>query len=107
GFGVAARSLVDTQIASAFAGLQDQIGYGRMIHQLLGITIDKGSQFTDWKRRALSDAQLRYALDDVRHLPRAWGELRGRLERTGRLDWAREESDRLARGAAVRRPPEL
>jgi ribonuclease D len=105
-YGVTARGLLDTQIASAFAGLADQIGYARLVQQLFGASIDKGHQHTDWKRRPLADAQLRYALDDVRHLPAAWRELSGRLEARGRVAWAREESDRLARGAAHRRTPE-
>ena len=104
--GTVARRLIDTQIASAFAGLADQIGYGKMVQHLLGIALDKGSQFTDWKRRPLREAQLRYAADDVRHLQRAWQALRGRLEQRGRLAWAIEESERLAASAGVRRPPE-
>jgi ribonuclease D len=106
GFSLSAQRLVDTQIASGFAGLADQIGYGRMVQQLFGATIDKGSQHTDWKRRPLSDKQLRYALDDVRYLLPAWRELRRQLEERGRVEWAREESERLARSAAQRRPPE-
>ena len=105
-YGVSAHNLIDTQIASAFAGLADQIGYARLVQQLFGAAIDKGHQHTDWKRRPLSDAQLRYALDDVRHLPAAWRELEARLAARGRVPWAREESDRLARGAAQRRTPE-
>lgn len=105
-FGVEARGLLDTQIAAAFAGIADQIGYGKMVQQLLGVPIDKGSQHTDWTRRPLSDAQLVYALDDVRHLPAAWAELRGRLERLGRLPWTLEESARLATGSSQRRPPD-
>jgi len=105
-FGLTARRLVDTQIASAFAGLADQIGYARMAQKLFGASIDKGHQHTDWKRRPLSDAQLRYALDDVRHLLAAWRHLEAKLEERGRVDWAREESDRLARSSAQRRVPE-
>ena len=104
--GLTARHLVDTQIASAFAGLADQIGYARMVQKLFGVSIDKGHQFTDWKRRPLSDAQLRYAFDDVRHLLPAWRDLQARLAALGRDDWAREESERLARSAAQRRAPD-
>lgn len=105
-YGVSARRLIDTQIAAAFAGLADQVGYARLVQQLFQVAIDKGPQHTDWKRRPLSDVQLRYALDDVRHLLAAWRELGGRLAARGRLEWAREESERLARGAAQRRTPE-
>jgi len=105
-YSVTARGFVDTQIAASFAGLPDQIGYGRMVQHLFGVALDKGSQHTDWRRRPLSERQLRYALDDVRHLLAAWEALRGRLDARGRLSWAREESQRLAESVAQRRPPD-
>lgn len=104
-FGIVARGLYDTQIAAAFLGLGDQVGYAGLAAKLAGIEIDKGSQFTDWLRRPLSDRQLRYALDDVRHLPALWTELARRLEDAGRLGWVAEESQRLAETAAGRADP--
>ena len=105
-FGVVARSLYDTQIAAAFAGLGDQVGYAGLADRLLGVAIDKGPQFTDWLRRPLAERQLRYALDDVRHLPALWAELERRLGESGRLGWVAEESQRLAEQAASRPDPE-
>jgi len=105
-FGVEARTVVDTQIAAAFLGVGDQVGFTTLVERTVGAELDKGAQFTDWLRRPLSDEQLRYALDDVRYLLPAWAALRRRLADRGRLDWVREESDRLAREAARRRPPE-
>ena len=97
--GIVARAFWDTQIAAAFLGIGEQIGYGRLVAQSLGVTIDKGAQFTAWLDRPLSERQLRYAADDVRYLPRIWAALRADLEVRGRLSWVREESDRLAAGA--------
>jgi ribonuclease D len=105
-YAVTAYSFIDTQIAASFAGLPDQIGYGRMVQFLFGVMLDKGPQHTDWRRRPLSDRQLRYALDDVRHLLAARDALRLRLEQRGRLAWAREESQYLAESVSQRRPPE-
>ena len=65
---VRAGSFMDTPIAAAFAGVAEQIGYANLVDRVLGKKLDKGSQFTDWMRRPLSDTQLRYALDDVRYL---------------------------------------
>ncbi|HTM20316.1 MAG TPA: HRDC domain-containing protein [Kofleriaceae bacterium] len=95
-FGVRAHNFWDTQIAAAFVGLGEQIGYGRLVESLLGIELDKGAQFTAWLKRPLSERQLDYARADVLHLPALWAELRARLERGGRLDWVAEESERLA-----------
>jgi ribonuclease D len=105
-FDIVARGIHDSQIAAAFLGLGDQIGYANLVESLLGTTLDKGAQFTDWCRRPLSDEQLRYAFDDVRYLLRFWPDLHRRLEESGRLAWVQEETERLAENAATRTPPE-
>lgn len=105
-FGLAGRNVYDTQIAAAFLGLGDQIGYGGLVATLLGVELDKGAQFTDWCRRPLSAEQLRYAFDDVRYLAALWPRLRRRLEEAGRLAWVEEETEDLAATAATRTPPE-
>ncbi len=106
-YGVTAGAFMDTQIAAAFAGVSEQIGYGNLVDRVLGKKLDKGPQFTDWMRRPLSTKQLRYALDDVRYLMPVWNYLKSRLERDGRAGWAQEESDGMAQGAATRRSAEL
>tara|TARA_R110002096_G_scaffold44526_13_gene120502 strand:- start:86296 stop:87486 length:1191 start_codon:yes stop_codon:yes gene_type:complete len=106
-YDVKAGAFMDTQIAAAFAGVAEQIGYGNLVDKLLGKKLDKGPQFTDWMRRPLSAKQLRYALDDVRYLMPVWDELRIRLDRAERKAWAQEESDGMAHAAATRRPAEL
>ncbi|GMU41026.1 MAG: 3'-5' exonuclease [Chloroflexota bacterium] len=105
-FQVRGRNVVDTQIGAAFLGFGDQIGYGALVERMSGIHLDKGAQFTEWSRRPLSDEQIRYALDDVRYLPSAWRRLHEDLATRGRLDWVREECDRLAETWAERIPPE-
>jgi ribonuclease D len=105
-FGIMARSFWDTQIAAAFTGMAEQIGYAKLVHALLGVELDKGAQYTAWLERPLSPAQHRYAVDDVRYLARVWALLRARLEALGRLPWVGEESQRLAGDAMPYGPPE-
>lgn len=105
-FGIRGRGIVDTQIAAAFLGLGDQIGYAALVERTAGVYIDKGSQFTEWSRRPLTDEQVKYALDDVRYLPDSWQQLRVDLEAQGRLPWVMQECDRLAETWAERTPPE-
>ena len=105
-FGIRGRGIVDTQIAAAFLGMGDQIGYAALVERTAGVYIDKGSQFTEWSRRPLTDEQVKYALDDVRYLPDSWQQLRVDLEAQGRLAWVMEECDRLAETWAERTPPE-
>lgn len=93
-YGVAMPNVVDTQTMAAFAGLGDQVGLSTLVSELVpGIRLDKEQQWTDWARRPLSDAQLRYADADVRYLASVYVAL---AERLGpRLPWARAESTRI------------
>lgn len=83
--------LFDSQIAAMACGFGDQIGYEPLMRELLGAQIDKGSRFTDWSRRPLSEAQLTYALSDVTHLRAAYPILMERLGKDGRDHWVAEE----------------
>jgi ribonuclease D len=96
-FGVAMPGIVDTQIMAAFAGIGDQIGFAALANELLGLTLDKELQWTNWAARPLSEAQLAYADADVRHLPAIYARLAGRLGE--RLAWARAESAVVAADA--------
>jgi len=104
-FGIRCTSLIDTQIGAAFVGLGEQIGYARLAKEMVDVDIDKGPQWTDWAKRPLSDRQIRYAIDDVRHLLPCWDGLRERLSKKGRVAWVEEESEVLAGIAATPRDP--
>lgn len=83
--------LFDTQIAAALAGHPAQVGYAELVRRLLEREVPKGQTRTDWSRRPLSEAQVEYALDDVRHLLPLRDLLLGELERLGRSGWLAEE----------------
>lgn len=81
----------DTQTAAMALGLGDQIAYDALVREFLDEHVDKGSRFTDWSRRPLTDKQLSYALSDVTYLRDLFPMLRQRLKDKGRLGWAEEE----------------
>ncbi len=83
--------LFDTQIAAMVCGFGDQIGYETLVRKLAKGSIDKSSRFTDWSRRPLSEAQLRYALADVTHLRVIYEQLAAKLDASGRAGWVAEE----------------
>jgi ribonuclease D len=89
-------NLFDTQLAAGFAGLRAQLGYEALLHELLGVRLQKSASFTRWDARPLSAEQVDYARDDVRHILQATTELQERLRSRGRLEWAREECVALA-----------
>ena len=58
----------DTQIAALLLGLPDQTGYGNLVRELLGITLEKLHTRADWSARPLTRDQIKYAADDVIYL---------------------------------------
>ncbi len=99
--------LFDTQIAAMACGYGDQIGYEPLMRGLLNAQIDKGSRFTDWSRRPLSNAQLSYALSDVTHLRDAYPLLKDNLQKQDRTHWVEAETEALYDPSLYRVEPEL
>jgi ribonuclease D len=92
----------DTQIAAAFLGYGGGIGYGALVQAICAVKLDKSLQASDWSRE-LSDAQIDYALDDVRYLSKVSATLRAALADKGRLTWA-EQACAESTLRALRRP---
>ncbi|MGH2541220.1 MAG: ribonuclease D [Ardenticatenaceae bacterium] len=97
--------LFDTQVAAAMVGLGAQVGYARLVESLLGVSLKKSETLTDWSRRPLSNAQIEYALDDVRYLLPLHEALQRRLEALGRERWLEAEWEAMADPDAYRRVP--
>ncbi|MFN3559172.1 MAG: ribonuclease D [Brevundimonas sp.] len=93
--GAMPRPMFDTQVAAMAAGFGDQVSYEALVRQMIRQEVDKGSRFTDWARRPLSEAQLVYALGDVTHLAALYPKLRDRLQKEDRLDWVMAEMEDL------------
>lgn len=93
--GQAPEHLVDLQIGAGLVGFIYPLGHAQLVLQTLGKKIKKGETLTDWRRRPLTSAQIRYAFDDVRYLLPVWKKLESLLEKQNRLRWAQEEFARL------------
>ena len=89
------RPIFDTQVAGMVCGYGDQVSYERLVKDVLGEQVDKGSRFADWSRRPLTERQLDYALADVTHLRELYLHMKTMLERTGRASWLAAEMDIL------------
>ena len=105
-WGALPAPIFDTQIAGALTGLPEQCGYAGAVETLLGVKLEKGHARTDWSRRPLSDAQIRYAADDVRYLVPLYDRLREELAKRGRTDWPRREFDALSQLSLFEPQPE-
>ena len=84
-------NLFDVQIAAGLIGLGYPLGYGPLVGAVLKKRLTKGETLTDWRRRPLSQEQIRYAFDDVRDLLALWKRIDEKLNKLGRSSWAKEE----------------
>jgi ribonuclease D len=83
--GVMAGPVFCTKIASKLTRTYtDRHGLKNLVEELLGESISKQQQSSDWGGPILSEAQRDYAASDVRYLHRLRDELTLRLEREGR-----------------------
>lgn len=87
--------LFDTQIAAGLLGYAPQLGYANLVMELFDVDVPKSHTRADWSRRPLSPEYLHYAAEDVEYLLPAFDLLAERLDKSGRLAWAEEDSAQL------------
>lgn len=83
--------LFDVQIAAGLAGYGYPTSYGNLVRRVLGRQVHGSETRTEWRRRPLTEKQIHYAIEDVRHLLELRDKLTGELRRAGRIGWADEE----------------
>ena len=98
--------IFDTQVAAMVLGYGNSISYDQLVARITGDALDKSHRFTDWTRRPLSDAQLRYAISDVTHLRDVYLALVADLQRRERADWVQDEMRVLTSPDTYRMDPE-
>src|SRR6202035_504572 len=98
--------IFDTQVAAMVLGYGDSISYDQLVQRVTGDVLDKSHRFTDWSRRPLSAAQIRYAISDVTHLREVFLSLSADLQKRGRSEWVGEEMEVLTSPNTYRADPE-
>jgi ribonuclease D len=98
--------IFDTQVAAMVLGYGDSISYDQLVQRITGDALDKSHRFTDWTRRPLSEAQLRYAISDVTHLREVYLKLVEDLRQRGRAEWVEDEMRVLTSPETYRLEPE-
>ena len=88
---IATHPIFCTKIASKLARTYtDKHGLKELVRELEKVELDKTSQCSDWGNvQSLSDAQLKYAANDVRYLLSVYRKLIDMLSREDRYDLAK------------------
>ena len=100
------QRLWDIQVAEGLRGRSFPLGYDAIVKRVLGRQAHGRETRTDWRRRPLSEQQVAYALDDVRHVLEIWDRQKDSLNSQGRLHWATAEFQRMMDEVAAERGPD-
>ena len=96
------QGVFDTMLAAQLLGLK-AFGYGALVEQFCGITLNKGSQKADWSRRPLSQTMIDYAVQDTQYLEPIAEILGKQLEEKGRREWHEQSCARVVASSKILR----
>lgn len=88
-------NIFDTQLANSFLSNNYSISYQGIVEQELGIILEKKETRSNWMRRPLTEAQLKYAALDVEYLIYLYQNQMKLLCKSNKLDWLNEDIQRL------------
>jgi ribonuclease D len=94
------QAVFDTMLAAQLVGLK-AFGYGALVEQFCGITLDKKSQKADWSQRPLSSAMIDYAVQDTQYLEPIAEALGKLLDDKGRREWHEQSCARVVASSRV------
>jgi ribonuclease D len=80
----------DTQLAHAFVSTDFALSYTNLVRTHIGAEMGKAQTRSNWRKRPLTEAQVRYACEDVAHLLELHERLSDRLQNLDRLHWFEE-----------------
>ena len=103
--GATPTALFDTQLAAGFLGYSSP-SLATLAERMLGVRLTKGDRLTDWTQRPLTDAQKKYAGDDVAYLLELHDRIVARLDGCGRRAWAEEECAAMLRRTRTSQDPD-
>ncbi len=102
-FGIRIGKLFDTALAAQLLGYA-ATGLSALLERHFNVKVSKQLQKDEWFRRPLTEAQMSYALNDIRYLVELRERIRRELEKLNRLEWAEEEFALLTKREWKREP---
>jgi len=103
--GVEPINIFDTELGARIAGLP-RVGLQGVVEDILGLSLKKAHSAADWSTRPLPDDWLHYAALDVELLPDLREGIHALLDKSNKLDVAREEFEAVLTFQPPERPPE-
>lgn len=88
-------NIFDTQLANSFLNDDHSISYQSLVEKKLGISLDKKETRSNWIRRPLSEAQLKYAALDVEYLIPLYLDQNTELINSKKNGWLTQDIERL------------
>ncbi|HBF35565.1 TPA: hypothetical protein DDW35_13460 [Candidatus Sumerlaeota bacterium] len=95
----------DTMLAAQLLGYEP-FGLGALVERHFAVVLPKDGQKWDWSRRPLEPRQFAYAANDTRYLEEMVGMIEAELTKLGRLEWHRENCQRMVHAALTATPKE-
>lgn len=89
------QNLVDLQVAEGLRSRSFPISYTALVARVLNEKAGSKETRTDWRRRPLTQQQIKYALDDVKYVLNIWKIQEKELKDLGRISWAEAEFQRM------------
>jgi len=93
-YGWHVNHIFDTRIAAQLLGIK-AFGLAALLEQFFEVKLDKKHQRADWSLRPLTSGMLDYAAQDTKYLLDLRDQLKAKLDKLGRMEWAQEEFQRL------------
>ena len=88
-------NIFDTQLAQALLDNNFSISYQGLVEEKLGIVLEKKETRSNWLRRPLTDAQLKYASLDVEYLIYLYEDQVSELNNCTKIEWHNQDIERL------------
>jgi ribonuclease D len=96
-WGCEVAKLFDTQVAYHIVSDEASIGYARLVEEYTDVVLSKQQTQSDWVKRPLSAAQLKYAANDVLYLIFIYEKLKAKLEDLNLVELFETECDEIVK----------
>ena len=93
--GLVPRKLVDIQLAEGLRSRSYPLSYANLVRRVANVKLKGKETRTDWRRRPLSERQIFYAMEDVKHVSEVWRRQSASLKSLGRTEWAQAEFEKM------------